>query len=154
MKRKILLGVIFSISILMLVNTSSAIEFRTASDYNKYIIESQLENLNNFIEKLRQTLSRIKINSINEISKNEIKDLSNQLEDLKISILNNNTIPTFILRILRFILSLLFSIIGTIIGIIFGRIFGPLLALLVRILTFPAVLLARIIAFIVNIGDT
>ena len=34
---------------------------------------------------------------------------------------------------------------------VFGKIFGPLLVLIVRILTAPAVLLAKIIAYIVNL---
>jgi len=147
MKKKILFGVISSICIIMLVNTVSAVEYKTVNDYNIDLLESQLDNLNNFIEKIRQTIEDLKINSINFKSKNDIKFLSNELSELKISILDNPSLPTCIRTILGFIIGLLFSIIGT----IFGIIFGPLLALFVRILTAPAVLLAKIIAFIVNL---
>jgi hypothetical protein len=147
MKKKLLLGVIFSICIIMLVNTSSAVEYKTVNDYNIYLLDSQLDNINNFIEKIRQTMKNIRINSISLKSENEVKDLSNELSELKISILDNPSLPLCIRTILGFIIGLLFSIIGT----IFGIIFGPLLALFIRILTAPAVMLAKIIAFIVNL---
>ena len=147
MKKKILFGAIFSICIIMLVNTSSAVECKTVTDYNIYLLESQLDKLNNLIEKIRQTFEDIKINSISDTSSNDIKEIQDQLSDLKILILGNTSLPKFILNILNFILSLLLSLIGT----IFGIIFGPLLALFVRILTAPAVLLAKLIALIVNI---
>jgi len=147
MKKKILFGVIFSICIIMLVNTSSAVEYKTVIDYNIDILESKLDKINNLIEKIRQTIEGIKINSINLESKNAVEDLSDELADLRISILDNPSLPTFIRTILGFIIGLLFSIIGT----IFGIIFGPLLALFLRILTAPLVLFAKIIAFIVNL---
>ncbi len=147
MKKKILFGVIFSICIIMLVNTSSAVEYKTVIDYNINILESKLDKINNLIEKIRQTIEGIKINSINLESKNAVEDLSDELADLRISILDNPSLPTFIRTILGFIIGLLFSIIGT----IFGIIFGPLLALFLRILTAPLVLFAKIIAFIVNL---
>lgn len=147
MKKKILFGVIFSICIIMLVNTSSAVEYKTVIDYNIDILESKFDNINNLIEKIRQTIEGIKINSINLESKNTIEVLSDELSDLRISILDNPSLPTFIRTILGFIIGLLFSIIGT----IFGIIFGPLLALFLRILTAPLVLFAKIIAFIVNL---
>jgi len=131
----------------MLVNTSSAVEYKTVIDYNIDILESKLDKINNLIEKIRQTIEGIKINSINLESKNAVEDLSDELADLRISILDNPSLPTFIRTILGFIIGLLFSIIGT----IFGIIFGPLLALFLRILTAPLVLFAKIIAFIVNL---
>ena len=144
-------GTIFSICIILLVNTASSLEYKTVNDYNIDLFEAQLNNINKFLEELKQTLDGKIINSINLISKNEIIELSEKILELKISILDNPTLPTFILKILGFILSIIFSLIGTIIGIIFGKIFGPLLVLIVRILTAPAVLLAKIIAYIVNL---
>jgi hypothetical protein len=151
MKKKTLFGTIFFICILMLVNTSSAVEYKTVKEYNMYLIESNLENINNFLEKIRQTLDETNINLNNFIYKNEIIELSEKIHELKISILDNSALSTFVLKILGFILSILFSLIGTIIGIIFGKIFGPLLVLILRILTAPAVLLAKVIAFILNL---
>lgn len=147
MKKKILFGSIFSICIIMLVNTSSAVECKTVTDYNICLLEPQLDKLNDLIEKIRQTFEDIKINSISNTSSNDIKEIYNQLSDLKILIPGNTSLPNCILGILGFILSLLLSLIGT----IFGIIFGPLLALFVRILTAPAVLLAKLISFIINI---
>ena len=147
MKKKILFGVIFSICLIMLGNSISAVEFKTVADYNNDLINSKLENFNNFFERFRQFVEELQYNSNKIKLTNEIKEISDELSDLRISIIDNPSLPTCIRTILGFIIGLLFSIIGT----IFGIIFGPLLALFVKILTAPAVLLAKLIAFIVNL---
>ena len=147
MKKKILLGTIISICIIMLVNTVSAVEYNTVTDYNIDLLELHLDNIYNFIEKIQQTFENLNFHSIDINYRSEIKELSNELSELKISILGDSSLPLFIRTILGFIIGLIFSIIGT----IFGIIFGPLLALFVRIITAPAVLLAKLIAFIVNL---
>lgn len=151
MNKKILFGATFSICIIILVNTSSAVEYKTVIDYNKNLLESKLENINIFIEKIIQTIENLEVKSIDLKSTNELDDLSYELSELRVSIVDNPSLPKFIFNLLNFIINLLFSIIGTILGILFGKIFGPLLVLLVRILTAPAVLLAKIIEFIVNL---
>ncbi len=150
MKKIILFGTLFSICMIMLVNTASSIEYKTVNDYNRDLLESQLDNINNFIEKIQQTFGTFEIYSEDVIFKNEIKELSNQLSELKISILHNPSLPTCFRTIFGILIGLIFSIIGTILGIIFG----PLLAFIVRIITAPAVLLAKLIAFIVNLLTT
>lgn len=150
MKKKIIFGVIFSISIILLVNTTSAVEYKNVEDYNIELLQSQLNNINGYIFNIVQKLNN-NINSISKISRNEIKELFNQLIDLEISIFEDTALPNFIIRILSFIISLIFSILGTIVGIIFGKIFGPLLVLFVKLLTAPIVLFAKIIAFIVDL---
>jgi hypothetical protein len=150
MKKIILFGTLFSICMIMLMNTATSIEYKTVNDYNRDLLESQLDNINNFIEKIQQTLGTFEIYSDEVIFKNEIKEFSNQLSELKISILDNPYLPTCIRTIFGILIGLIFSIIGTILGIIFG----PLLAFVVRIITAPAVLLAKLIAFIVNLFTT
>jgi hypothetical protein len=54
----------------------------------------------------------------------------------------------------KFVISTLLSLIFALLGTIFGMIFGPLLALIVKVITFPAVLLAKIIVFLLNGNDT
>jgi hypothetical protein len=147
MKKIILFGTLFSICMIMLMNTASSIEYKTVNDYNKDLLESQLDNINNFVEKIQQRFETFEIYSDEVIFKNEIKEFSNQLSELKISILDNPSLPTCIRTIFGILIGLIFSIIGTILGIIFG----PLLAFVVRIITAPAVLLAKLIAFIVNL---
>jgi hypothetical protein len=147
MKKIILFGTLFSICMIMLMNTASSIEYKTVNDYNTDLLESQLDNINNFIEKIQKIFGTFAIYGEDVIFKNEIKELSNQLSELKISILDNPNLPTCIRTIFGILIGLIFSIIGTILGIIFG----PLLAFVVRILTAPAVLLAKLIAFIVNL---
>ena len=147
MKKKILFGALLSICIIMLVNTTSAVEFKTVNDFNINLWKSNLDYVNNFLEKISKTFVNFKINTNEVLFKNELIEFSKKLHDLKITILDNSTLPKCIRTIFGFIIGLIFSIIGTIIGIIFG----PVLALFVRILTAPAVLLAKLIAFIINI---
>ena len=147
MKKKILFATLFSISIIIFVNTTSAVEYKTVYDYNIQLWKSQLDNVNNFIEKIRQKFENLNMHLNDVILKNEIKEFSNQLSDIKLLFIEDSTLPTCIRTIFGFIIGLIFSIIGT----IFGIIFGPLLAFMIRILTAPAVLLAKLIAFIVNL---
>jgi hypothetical protein len=136
----------------MLVNTSSVLEYKTVTDSNNNdSIESQLESINNFIERIRQTIDDTNFDSLSLESENEIQGLFDKLFEFRISILDSQSLPTYISKILEFILGLIYSIIGTIIGVIFGKIFGPKIVLLTKLLTAPAVLLAEIIAFIVNL---
>ena len=135
----------------MLVNTTSAVECQTVKNNNKQLLESDIEIINNLFTKITQASESLKIETIDESSQNEIKELSEQLNELKISILNNPSNQKLRANIIQLILSLIFSIIGTVIGIIFGKILGSLLVLIVRILTAPIILLAKIIEFIVNL---
>jgi hypothetical protein len=135
----------------MLVNTSSAIEYNTVNDYNTNLLDSKLEYIDIFIVKLRKAIKDLNSISIDSKSTYGLEELSNELSELRNYILDNPSPQIFIRKLLRFIVSLLFSIIGTIFGILIGKIFGPLIVLIVRILTAPAVLLAKIIAFIVDL---
>jgi len=150
MNKKIIFGSIFSICIIMLVNTASAIEYQTINK-NEQMLESDIKIINNLFTKITQASEGLKIETIDEASQNEIKEISEQLNELKASILNNPSNQVLRANIISLLLSLMFSLIGTFFGIIFGRILGSLLVLTVRILTAPIVLLAKIIEFIVNL---
>ena len=151
MKKKILFGAIFSICIIILVNTSSAVEYKSITDYNTNLLESKLQNINIFIEKIRKKIENLNVKSIDLKSTNGLQGLSDKLSELRISYLNNPSLPMIFDNLKGLILCILLSIIGTIFGIIFGKIFGYLIVLIVKILTAPAILLAKIIAFIVNL---
>ena len=151
MKKKIIFGAIFSICIIMLVNTTSAVECQTVKNNNNQLLESDIEIINNLFTKIKQASESLKIETIDESSQNEIKEISEQLNELRISILNNPSNQQLRVNIIRLILSLIFSIIGTTFGVIFGIILGPLLVLIVRILTAPILLLVKIIEFIINL---
>jgi predicted membrane protein len=147
MKKKILFATLISICMIIFVNTASSIEYKTVNDYNVDLLKSQLDDINNFIERIHQKFQNYKIYSDDLVLINDLKEFSNQLSELKISIQDNPSVPTCIKTIFGIIIGLIFSIIGT----IFGIIFGPLIAFIIRLLTFPAVLLAKLIAFIINI---
>jgi hypothetical protein len=151
MKKKIIFGAIFSICIIMLVNTSSAVEYKTITDSSTDLLESKLQKIDIIIEKIRQIIKDINVKSNNLKSLNELQKHSDILLELKNSNINNLCLPTLIGNLPGIIVGLLLSIIGTIIGIIYGKIFGSLTVLLVKILTAPAILLAKIIEFLVNL---
>lgn len=151
MKKKILFGAIFSICIIMLVNTSSAVEYKTVTDYNTNILESKFENIDILVEKIRQIIEGLNVKSIDLKSTNQLQELADELSGLKNSFVNNPNLSMKICDLPDFILGLLLSLIGTIIGIIYGKILGPLTVLLIKILTAPIILFAKIIAFIVKL---
>jgi hypothetical protein len=152
MKKKILFGAIFSICIIMLVNTTSAVEYKTTIDYNNNnLLESKLENINIFIEKLRTTNQDKNVKPIDLKFSNELMELSNELSKLRKSIVENTFVPKPVINLLDLLISLLYSMIGTLIGWLVGKTIGPLIAKLILFLTAPAVLLAKIIEFIVDL---
>ena len=148
MKRLILLGVFISTCVILMVNSASAVEYRTVIEYNTNEIISEIENgkINNISEEWISIFQKMKLNFKDLKTTNDIKILSEKLTELK-STIKNTPQPTCIRLILRFIFSLILAIIGT----IFGIIFGPILVLIIKIITFPAILLAKIITFIINL---
>lgn len=123
MKKQILLGVSIITFLLLITPTISATEYRQVEKEIKTTVANQLNTIQERIKHFSN-----KITTEKSYQSKEQPDAS----------------PTFILFILNFLISLIFSIIGT----IFGIIFGPILTLLVRILTAPAIILAKIIEFI------
>jgi ferredoxin len=131
MKKKILFGAIFSICIIVLVNTTSAVEYKTTIDYNNNLLESKLENINIFIEKLRTTNQDKNVKPIDLKFSNELMELSNELSKLRISIVENTFVPKPVINLLDLLISLLYSMIGTLIGWLVGKTIGPLIAKLI-----------------------
>ena len=56
-----------------------------------------------------------------------------------------DAVPTYFKSLINTLLSFILAILGTILGIIFGKLFGPLLVFIVKVITFPAILLAKIL---------
>jgi hypothetical protein len=54
----------------------------------------------------------------------------------------------------KFLISTLISLILAALGTLFGMIFGPLLAFIVKVITAPAVILAKILAFLFDGNNT
>jgi len=61
-----------------------------------------------------------------------------------------DAVPTYFKSLINTLLSLILSLLGAIVGTIFGILFGPLLVFMVKVLTFPAIVLAKILEFIFN----
>ena len=59
-----------------------------------------------------------------------------------------DAVPTCFKSLINTLLSLILSILGTILGIIFGKLFGPLLVFIIKVITFPAILFAKILEFL------
>jgi hypothetical protein len=148
MKRIILLGAFISAAVILMVNSASAVEYSTVIEYNTNEIISQIENgkINNIPEEWISIFQKMKLKFNDIKTTNDIKILSEKLTELK-STIKNTPQPTCIRLILQFIFSLILAVIGT----IFGILFGPILVIIIKLITFPAILLAKIITFIINL---
>jgi len=85
---------------------------------------------------------RIDTSQIEE-QRNQVEEMISSMEESLELIDEQEAKPTCI----KFLINTLISLILAALGTLFGIILGPLLALLVKVLTAPAVLLAKIIAF-------
>jgi len=140
MNKKIILGAIISTCIIVMMSSVSAVEYRVADDHNTTVMLSKIDKT---LEKFTSFFKNIKIDLKLFTSTQDGKFLVEKITELKTTMINNPSRPTCI----GFILGLIFAVIGT----IFGIIFGPLLALLILILVSPAIILAKIIVFIVKL---
>ena len=137
MKRKILFGVCLSALVLLVAPTISAQQYTMVKDTYQFEIEEQINQIISLLEGM---------DGRSVESDFEIERLVNDFDSLKedVELIDLDVEPLTIKFLLSTLLSLFFAFLGT----IFGNIFGPLLAILVRILTAPAVLLAKIISFL------
>ena len=74
------------------------------------------------------------------------ENINDYYQEIGIELNDNDVKPTFIQFIMNLIISLIFTIFGTLTGIIFG----PMIAFILRLITAPAVILAKIVSFLVN----
>jgi len=139
MKKRIIFGVCVTTLFLLVAPTISAQEHIQVNEAIKLDLEEKIDNLINSFEIINSKTNEL------EYHKNMIIDAFDSI-DKKIEMIDLETQPLFIKFLLSTIISLIFAIFGT----IFGIVFGPLLAILVKILTAPAILLGKIISFIIN----
>jgi hypothetical protein len=122
MKKSIIFGVCITIFVLILTPSISAQQYSIIEESVRSEINDTIEQYDSII----QTRD-------NKKSTNEGNEAHSE--------------PT----IFKFIISTIVSVFFAIIGTIFGMIFGPLLTLLIRVVTAPAILLTKIIAFVINL---
>jgi hypothetical protein len=148
MKKSIIIGIFITSILLIITPTIQANEYHQIKKSHIILLEN---NLQAFLIKLNNLYDQIKKPVMNnEILSNEnylpiINIIKNRYQ--LIDQINNGEINISNQSIFNLIISLIFAFIGTIIGIVFG----PFIALIVSILTAPAVILAKLIEFIVNI---
>ncbi len=147
MNKKIILGAIISTCIVVMVNSVSAVEYRVVDDHITTVMLSKIEKIDKTLEKCTSFFKNAKRDLKLFPSTQDGKILAEKVTELKTTMVNTPSRPTCIRLILQFIIALIFSIIGT----IFGIVFGPLLSLVILILVSPAIILAKIITFIINI---
>ena len=137
MKKGIIFGICITTLILLIAPTISAQQYKQVEESIQIDIKEQIDLLINKVQNI-------------DLNTNELEYYTDSIytdfESLKENIKSNEiyAMPTVIGFILSTLISLILSILGTIIGMIFG----PLLALFVRILTAPAVLLAKLISLL------
>ena len=74
------------------------------------------------------------------------ENINDYYQEIDLELNDNDAKPTFIQFIMNLIISLILTIFGTLTGIIFG----PMIAFILRLITAPAIILAKIISFLIN----
>ena len=139
MKKRILIGVCMTTLILLFLPTISAQQCKQVKDAVELEIEDQIYQIASLIEETDGSSD-----VVNKALERLVNDLNAMKDDIEM--INDDSKPVCITFIFSTIISLLFALLGT----IFGNIFGPMLATLIRIITAPAVFLAKIISSILN----
>ena len=149
MKKRIIGVGVGLISIILLITPIiPASEYNQIIEYQTDIIDENLQDLKTNINQIFDLLEKTRIDSTISFSQNNsiIENFKNTIDDLRNNIENDN-LNLGILPISNLLLSLILALIGTIIGILFG----PIIALGIMILVSPALLLAKIIIFILDL---
>ena len=142
MKKGMICGVCAVAFILCLTPTISAQQYRLVNDTIEKEFQQHFDQATIALRNLGKDETQFEDEKkIVMESLNEIKQVVN-LECF-------DALPLCFKFLINTLLSLIFAILGT----LFGIVFGPLLTFLVKVLTFPAVLLAKILEKLC-IGDT
>ena len=147
MKKRII-GIGLISIILLITPIIPASEYNQIIEYQTDVIDENLQDLKTDINQLFDLLEKTSVDSTISFSQNNsiIENFKNAIDDLRNNI-ENDSLNLGILPISNLLLSLLLSLIGTIIWILFG----PIIALGIIILVSPALLLAKIITFILDL---
>ncbi len=147
MKKRII-GIGLISIILLITPIIPASEYNQIIEYQTDVIDENLQDLKTNINQIFDLLEKTRIDSTISVSKNNsiIENFKNAIDDLRNNI-ENDSLNLGILPISNLLLSLILALIGTIIGILFG----PIIALGIIILLSPALLLAKIIIFILDL---
>jgi hypothetical protein len=137
MKKSIMIGVIFISILLSFTSIVPAVEYNQVIENQENVLDEQLDYISNQLNLITDKLQKNNLIEIND-------HISSIYDQLIITVENLDPMPSFIFQLL---LSLLLAIIGTILGILFG----PILAVVILVLVSPAILLAKIIEFIINL---
>jgi hypothetical protein len=149
MKKITIIGLFITTILILLTPIIPANEYHQIEKSQISSLKNNLQYLyikiNNLLDLIKKSimdkdfLSKEKFILLRNLNKNR-NQLIEQINNLEI----HKNLP---INIFNLIISILFAIIGTIIGIVFG----PFIALIVTILTAPAIILAKLIEYIINI---
>ncbi len=138
-KNKIIYGVWAVAFLLCITPTIPAQQYRLVND----TIENDIQNhLNMAIAALR---NMDKDESQLEANKKIVMESLNEIKQM-INLDIFDDMP----KCFNFVINTLISLMLAILGTLFGIVFGPVLTLLVKVLTFPAMLLAKILSLVFN----
>lgn len=142
MKHRIICGVCAVAFILFLTPTIPAQQYKLVNDTIEIELQQHLDQAITALRNIGNDKTQI------EDQKNLVMELFNEKkQDVDLGCFYD--LPLCFKFLINTLLSLIFAILGT----LFGIVFGPILTFLVRVLTFPAVLLAKILEMIFN-GNT
>ncbi len=147
-KKRIFIGVGMISFLLMLTPSIPAYEFHHIIETHTISFQNNPEITIDQTQYLYDQLQKKGINTnVLTKQKSDIVKSCNYLLDILSHKSGSDALPSFLVGLIHLLISLLLALIGTINGIIFG----PLIALIVKIVTAPAIILAKIIGFIVNL---
>lgn len=139
MKKGIICGVCAVTLILFLTPTIPAQQYRLVNDTIKKEFQQQLDVAIATLRDIGKDTSKL------EDQKKIVMNSFNEMKQI-LNLGGLDTLPTCFKFLLNTLLSLILAALGT----LFGIVFGPLFTFLVKIITFPAVLLAKILEMIFN----
>ena len=150
MKKRLLIGLIVAVSILCTTPMIPASQYNQVEKVTQEKIDAYEQDLLTFIQnnggnillsEKEYSISDETLQALPITSQQEIQHIMSIL-DAQEEIFNKG-----------FIVNLLFSLLLAVLGTIIGILFGPIIAAIILILVSPAILLAKIIQYIIQMFD-
>jgi predicted PurR-regulated permease PerM len=138
MRKEIVIGICLIAAVLMIAPTIPAQEYIQIKNAYDTTIQEQLHEIKTTLLTVRKRTDDPQILQQETVS---------TLTELK-EIIENSDESSF--AVSGFIINMIISLFFTLIGTVFGILFGPILSALVLLITSPAILLAKIIEFLLG----
>ena len=143
MKKAIICGVCAVVFLLVITPTIPAQQYTLVKETIEEDFQRHLTNAITALKSIREDQTRF------EDQKEIVMKSFNEMK-LIIELGEHDAIPTCFMFLISTLLSLIFAALGT----LFAMVFGPLLTLITKIITAPAIILAKILEFLFGGNNT